>query len=122
MAVNAGIRLVDEMTAPINHILDVMSTMIDTMASVESIGESAFNSESIVTMRQHIETAQIEMQELSNNADSAGKSIKRNASEQENFNNKVAEGSDLAQGLFDKFKTGIGILGAGTALKKRLIM
>ncbi len=90
MAVSASIRLVENMTAPINNIIGAAENLTDTMNDVQTAGRNAFEGDTLQTLHQEIETAQAEMQELAGKSETVGDEIRKNTSAQGEFNNKTS--------------------------------
>lgn len=89
------IELYDKVSAPINEIVSSLHSMCQAYENAESSMQSTFNTRGIVNTRNEIDNTTREVNNL-------GGKIQENELHQQNFNNRVAQGTIAANGLLGK--------------------
>lgn len=101
-SIRTQIELYDSISSPLGHITDALHMTVSAFEEMDSAANSSFNSTNFISAKEHLNQANIEIEEMEHNLNQADR-------QQQNLNNSIQKGTGFADGLGKKI---IGIASA----------
>ena len=107
-SIATAIKLNDQMSNPIQSIINTMNMMLSAWESLESSTSDGLNIGDVESIKSELDKASHAMENIENNADQAARGINNMDNQQQQFNSHVQQGAGFMDGLGNKITGAVG--------------